>query len=72
MADRKLNLRYSADGGANWGDWRILDLGEVGDFIKNLEENRFGQGEEWIFEVMIASNFKCDLLDASWKPEMRR
>lgn len=70
MSDRKLNLRYSVDGGANWSPWRVLALGAVGQFLKTLEERRFGRGREWMFETMIADNLRCDLLDASWDAEV--
>lgn len=70
--NRKLNLRYSADGGHNWSDWRILDMGEVGDFVKPLEERRFGIGEEWMFEIQVDGNVRCDLLAVSWQAEVTR
>lgn len=72
MSDRIVNLRYSADGGNNWSDWRLLDMGEVGAFIKTLEERRFGRGRLWIFETMVSSNVRCDVLDASWEAEVVR
>lgn len=70
MSERFVNLRYSPDGGYNWSDWRLISVGEVGDFAKRVQELRFGRGTEWVFEFMVTDNFRCDALAASWLPEV--
>lgn len=67
---RSLDIRYSVDGGANWSEWRIVDLGNVGNFIHPVTERRFGRGTEWIFDFRMTDNFKCDILSASWQAEV--
>ena len=72
MSDRTIALCYSTDGGHNWTDNRLIDLGATGSFNKILEERRFGRGVEWIFEVSISDNVRVDILDASWEAEVTR
>ena len=69
---RTLCLKYSPDGGHNWVDNRLIDIGDTGSFNKVLEERRFGRGVEWFFEVEISDNVRVDLLDASWEAEVCR
>lgn len=72
MSDRKLTIRYSTDGGHNWSDRRVIDMGDTGAFNKVLEERRFGRGTEWIFDIEISGCPRVDLLDASWQAEVTR
>lgn len=64
-----IDFRYSKDGGKNWSDWRKLDMGETGDFVKSLEMHRFGRGRQWVFDIRVTDNVKADLLSASMKIE---
>lgn len=64
-----INVRYSKDGGRNWSDWRKLDMGDTGDFLKRLELRRLGAGREWIFDILVTDAVRADLIAASIMPE---
>ena len=64
-----INVRYSKDGGRNWSDWRKLDMGDTGDFLKRLELRRLGAGREWIFDILVTDPVRADLIAASIMPE---
>lgn len=57
-----LMLRYSRDGSHNWSDRRQLDMGDTGDFNKDLVARRFGIGREYVFEVSYSGPRRCDVL----------
>jgi hypothetical protein len=60
-----IDLRYSKDGGANWSDWRQIDMGGTGDFVKRLQTTRIGRGRQWVFDIRITDPIRADLLGAS-------
>lgn len=60
-----LDLRYSKDGGHNFSNWRQIDMGEVGHFVKRLTVRRLGQGRQWVFEVRVTDPVKADILAMS-------
>ncbi len=45
-AGGKVELRYSNDGGANWGDWKNRSLGELGVFGNSVKWDRTGSGKD--------------------------
>lgn len=61
----KVRIRYSRDGGRNYSDWRERSLGEVGEFMKKVEVNRLGQGEDWVFETVVTDPVRATLMAAS-------
>lgn len=60
-----IDVRYSKDGGRNWSDWRKLDMGSTGDFTQRLQMRRFGRGRQWVFQIRITDDVRCDILAAS-------
>jgi len=64
-----IDIRYSEDGGNNWSDWRKIDMGDTGDFMKRLQMRRFGRGRQWVFDFRITDPVRADILAASWMPE---
>jgi hypothetical protein len=64
-----LDFRYSKDGGRNWSDWRILDMGTTGAFVKRIETRRLGRGQQWVFAVRVTDPVKADILAASLQLE---
>lgn len=60
-----IDIRYSRDGGNNWSDWRKLDMGNVGDFVKRVQIRRLGRGRQWVFAFRITDPAKADILAAS-------
>lgn len=66
---RIVRFRYSKDGGNNWSDFRDASLGEVGEFVRDIEWNRLGRGRQWVFDISNTSPVRADLLAASVKLE---
>lgn len=64
MTDRQVFICYSDDGGHTWSNWRILSLGEQGDYKKRVRLNRLGRFRNRIFKVRVSSPIKRDLLGA--------
>lgn len=64
-----IDLRYSKDGGRNWSDWRKLDMGETGDFVKRLQARRLGRGFQWVFDIRVTDPVRADLIAGSILPE---
>lgn len=63
--DTSIDLRYSKDGGRNWSDWRKLDMGSTGSFMKKLQARRLGIGSQWVFDMRVTDPVKADILAAS-------
>ena len=64
-----VDVRYSKDGGNNWSDWRTLDLGSTGDFVKRIELRRLGRGRQWVFDIRVTDPVMADLMAASTMTE---
>ena len=60
-----VDFRYSKDGGHNWSNWRQCSMGNTGDFVKQIEMRRFGQGRQWVFDIRVTDPGKADLMAAS-------
>lgn len=60
-----MDLRYSDDGGKNYANWRELDAGETGDFLKPLIARRLGMTRSRIWEFRDASATCADILAVS-------
>ena len=65
MTDRKVQFRYSKDGGNNWSTWVERSLGEVGQFQQRVRRYRLGQGRQWVFDIRVTSPVRADLLAAA-------
>lgn len=63
--DASMDLRYSKDGGYNWSDWRKLDIGATGDFMKKIQARRLGIGRQWVIEVRVTDPVRADIFAAS-------
>lgn len=59
------DFRYSKDGGHNWSNWRQCSMGNTGDFVKQIEMRRFGQGRQWVFDIRVTDPGRADLMGAS-------
>lgn len=60
-----VDFRYSKDGGHNWSAWRQRDMGNTGDFVKQIEMRQFGQGRQWVFDIRVTDDAKADLMSAA-------
>jgi hypothetical protein len=61
MSDRLLLLAASRDGNHNFGDWRFVPLGEVGQYRHRCRVRRFGTGKEWGVKIRITSPVKVSI-----------
>lgn len=59
------NVRYSKDGGHTWSNWRVIPLGELGDFVKRVPATRFGMSRQFVFQEMVTDDCRADLVAAS-------
>lgn len=59
---RKIQLRYSDDGGRNWSEWRIRDLGEEGDRMMPVTFRRLGFTRHRIYQIRDVSPYRQDIL----------
>lgn len=64
-ADYVMELRYSDDGGYNYGNWLTRSLGAVGDYQKRLVWRRLGIARHRTWQIRVTSPVKCDLMAAS-------
>jgi hypothetical protein len=62
---RYFQLRYASDGAENWSDWRDLESGETGDFLKPIVARRLGMARDRVWEIMDTSDAAQDVLAAS-------
>ncbi len=65
MSDRYVNVRISTDGGHNWSNWREMSLGELGQFQTRVTYRRFGLARQFVFDIMVTSPIRADLIAAS-------
>lgn len=65
MSEHKVSIRYSNDGGNNWGDWRAKDAGATGDFVKELVWRRLGMCRHRVWEFEDTSPYAGAVLAAS-------
>lgn len=59
------NIRYSKDGARTWSDWRVIPLGEQGDFMKRVVSRRFGSSRQYVFQELVTDDCRADLIAAS-------
>jgi len=60
-----IDIRYSRDGGHNWIDWRKIPLGEVGDFVRDIQVRRLGMARQFVFDIRVTDPVKADIMAAS-------
>jgi hypothetical protein len=60
-----VDLRYTKDGGRTWSDWRKIELGDVGDFVKRVVARRFGSSRQFVFQERVTDDCRADLIAAS-------
>lgn len=60
-----VEVRYSNDGGENYSNWRLLDIGTTGSFLKELILRRLGFCRDRVWEFRDTSAVIADVLAAS-------
>jgi hypothetical protein len=61
MTDRTLLLAVSRDGGHNYGDWKFIPLGEVGEYRHRPRVRRLGMGRDWMAKIRVTSPLRVDI-----------
>jgi hypothetical protein len=64
VTDHYCSIRYSDDGGHNFGSARIASIGAAGRYQQVVDERRLGQCTERIWDVEVSSPAKSDLIGA--------
>jgi len=67
--DQSVWLRYSDDGGKTYTNYRKKMLGDVHQYGKRIRFLRLGSFRNRVFEIMVSSNVKRDLISASVQME---
>lgn len=62
MADRKMTLATSRDGGRTFGTIKERSLGELGDWTKRVRVNRMGEFRTCSIRIRVSSPIKAALL----------
>jgi hypothetical protein len=62
--DPKLMLRYSNDGGRNWGNWRYLSLGKIGETKTRARATMLGSARDRVWQIRVTDDVQCDLISA--------
>lgn len=64
--DRWVRVRVSRDGGHNWGNWRQMSLGQLGEYQDRVSVamRRWGVARQFCFDIEVSSPIKASLLAA--------
>lgn len=65
VTDHFIELRYSDDGGYNYGNWITRSLGPVGSYQQRIVWRRLGLARNRTWQIRVTSPVKCDLIAAS-------
>lgn len=61
MSNRTILLAVSRDGGHNYGDWKFLPLGEVGQYRIRPRVRRLGMARTWMAKIRCTSPIRVDV-----------
>lgn len=64
MADRKVTLHTSRDGGRTWSNGKERSLGEQGEYRKRVQFHRLGQHRQLVVRFRVTSPIKATCLGA--------
>jgi hypothetical protein len=64
VTDHFCSIRYSDDGGHNFSSARIASIGAAGRYNQTIDERRWGQTCERVWDVEVSSPAKSDLIGA--------
>jgi hypothetical protein len=62
---RLVSLRYFNDGAENPSNWRQLDAGQTGSFVKEMIARRLGFAKHRVWEICDTSSVAADILGMS-------
>lgn len=63
------NIRYSKNGNRTKTDWRVVPLGELGDFCRRVVLRRFGSSRQFVFTELVTDDCAAHLIAASVQTE---
>ncbi|ASL01759.1 hypothetical protein [Xanthomonas citri] len=64
LADHKISLEYSDDGGYNWSNKRERSLGAEGEYFQRVRFNRLGSFRQRVVRISTSSPADTDLMGA--------
>lgn len=64
LADHKISLEYSDDGGYNWTNKRERSLGAEGEYLQRVRFNRLGSFRQRVVRISTSSPAGTDLMGA--------
>lgn len=66
MSDRKVQARYSKDGGYNFSNWKERSLGELGEHQDRTRVvfRRCGVARQFCWDIEVSSPIKATLIAA--------
>jgi len=67
--DHHCSIRYSDDGGHNFTQARVTDIGRSGQYRIKVEEDQLGMALERVWDISVSGPRKRDLIGASIKAE---
>jgi hypothetical protein len=62
---RRVMVRVSKDSGRTWGNWKYRNLGEVGEYAKQVRLGPFGSGRQFVVEIRVTDPLRAHLIGAS-------
>ena len=65
----KVSLRWSDDGGFNWGNWVPRKLGKIGEYRTRCVWYRLGQAQNRVYDMRITDNTPRTLIDVVLEAE---
>lgn len=54
VTDPHILLRWSDDGGATWGNERVIGAGKVGQYFRRVQAFRLGESRDRVYEVVVS------------------
>lgn len=61
----QISIRYANDGAENYSNWRQLDAGNTGSFLKQMIARRLGFARDRVWEICDTSNVAAEVLGMS-------
>lgn len=60
----RVQMRYSNDGGRTWQDWRIREVGRIGEYTKRVRWNGNGSARDRVWDVQCTDDCAFSIISA--------
>lgn len=57
----QLMLRYSDNGAKSWSNWRLMSLGNIGEFMTRCRATMLGSARDRVWHLRVTDNVRCDV-----------